>query len=128
MTGVATLTRRWLSIALLGLSALVLGAAAVSATKFLRGDVANDGVLQVSDPLTILGYLLVENPTRLDCLDAADTNDDGRLDIADAVFLLSHLFLGTEPPPVPFPECAEDPTADELDCEQYTVCTPPIDG
>ncbi len=45
-----------------------------------------------------------------------DGNSDGRLDLSDAVFVLSYLFLGGPEPPPPYPERGEDPTADALSC------------
>ena len=50
----------------------------------------------------------------MNCQDAADANDDGNIDIADAVAALSFLFGGASlPEPI---NCGEDPTADSLDC------------
>ena len=57
--------------------------------------------------------------TKPSCLDTADTNDDGTIDVADAVTVLSHLFAGSGPLPAPFNECGIDPTADDLDCESF---------
>jgi hypothetical protein len=53
----------------------------------------------------------------LACLDGADANDDGLVDITDAIRLLQHLFLGggSLPPPA---ACGGDPTADDLGCAQ----------
>ncbi|HZN56792.1 MAG TPA: hypothetical protein VFD71_01865, partial [Planctomycetota bacterium] len=49
------------------------------------------------------------------CPDAADSNDDGRVDIGDPIALLGYLFLGTKAPPAPGPTtCGEDPTEDTL--------------
>ena len=56
------------------------------------------------------------------CLDARDTNDDGAVDIADPVFLLSHLFSGGPEPSAPFAACGLDPTPDALGCMIYTAC------
>jgi hypothetical protein len=57
------------------------------------------------------------------CLDAADANDDGAVDIADAIALLSHLFAGSGDVPQPFAECGIDPTVDGLGCERYPTCS-----
>jgi len=48
------------------------------------------------------------------CPDAADANDDGKLDIADAIRVLGHLFAATGPLPPPFGACGTDPTSDTL--------------
>ncbi|HVR72838.1 MAG TPA: hypothetical protein VMT52_00830, partial [Planctomycetota bacterium] len=53
--------------------------------------------------------------TPLACADSADSNDDGRVDIADAVALLGYLFRGGPEPPAPGADsCGPDPTQDEL--------------
>jgi hypothetical protein len=45
-------------------------------------------------------------------------NDDGAVDISDAVGLLGFLFLGATPPAAPFPTPGVDPTpADPLGCD-----------
>jgi hypothetical protein len=48
------------------------------------------------------------------CLDAADCNDDGTVDISDPIYLLGYLFLGGVAPPAPHPGWGVDPTADAL--------------
>jgi formylglycine-generating enzyme required for sulfatase activity len=50
------------------------------------------------------------------CDDAADVNDDGRLNITDPVYLATFLCLPGRRPPPPYPECWVDPTEDGLDC------------
>jgi hypothetical protein len=56
------------------------------------------------------------------CAKAADGNDDGKVDISDAVFLLGFLFLGGEAPKAPWPGCGADPTADDLTCGSFRNC------
>ena len=56
------------------------------------------------------------------CLDAADANDDGELDLSDGIFTLNRLFLGGAAPPEPSEACGSDGTADELSCEIFTPC------
>ena len=60
------------------------------------------------------------------CLDAADANDDGAVNIADAVSILGHLFGGEEPLPDPFLACGPDPTDDSLTCDTFpaSACAP----
>ena len=49
------------------------------------------------------------------CLDAADGDDSGVLDLADPIITLVYLFLGTERPPAPGPrEAGPDPSEDGL--------------
>ena len=61
------------------------------------------------------------------CLEAADTNDDSRLDISDRVYTLSFLFLDGPALPSPGPSpspCGADPAASPgfLGCASYPGC------
>jgi hypothetical protein len=47
------------------------------------------------------------------CEDPADANDDGTLNIADAVYILTYFFAGGPPPKPPFPDPGFDPTTDD---------------
>jgi hypothetical protein len=58
----------------------------------------------------------------LSCQDAADTNDDGLLNIADPIHLLVFLFGGETAPPAPFPDCDTDPSDDLLECQSAGNC------
>jgi hypothetical protein len=55
-------------------------------------------------------------------LKAVDANDDGGLDISDAIFLLSYLFLGGKAPDEPLASCGTDPIPDELSCQSFSAC------
>jgi hypothetical protein len=88
--------------------------------RFLRGDSNGDGTVNLSDAVSVLGYLFLgskEPP----CFDAADADDTGRVEITDAIFLLGALFLGQGKIPSPYPECGPDETDDELSCKE-SVC------
>ena len=92
------------------------------APKFLRGDVNNDGTLNITDPINILGFLFLGNPTDLQCEDAADANDSGNINITDSIHLLNYLFNpnptdGTDKIPLPYPDKDSDPTADSIGCD-----------
>ncbi len=56
------------------------------------------------------------------CLDAADTDDSGRINIADSIGTFNFLFLNGVPPAPPGSECGEDPTDDRLGCNAYSEC------
>jgi parallel beta-helix repeat protein len=95
-----------------------------SGAAFLRGNA--DGAtpaLDLSDGIFVLNWLFLggrEPP----CLDAADSNDDGRIEIADAVRVFTFLFLGGVAPEAPGPTaCGQDPTRDELGCVEFPACT-----
>lgn len=82
---------------------------------FLRGDVDGSHDIDISDPIGILTFLFLGND-RITCYDAADSNDDGRIDITDVVTLLSVQFLGVGQIPPPGPAVGPDPTPDDLTC------------
>ena len=78
------------------------GLAPSSATEAARGNLAGAFSAGLGAPAS-------------SCQDAADADDDGRLNITDVVYSLSYQFLGTPPPPAPGPgACGADPTADAL--------------
>jgi hypothetical protein len=94
---------------------------------FHRGDADDNGELQLTDAIKVLGYLFLgsEAPT---CLDAGDADDNGELQLTDAIRILGYLFLGQPAPPAPGPTdqpCGPDPSADpagDLGCASYTHC------
>ena len=55
------------------------------------------------------------------CVEGADTNDDGGIDVSDAVFLLLWRFVGGSPPALPGPDnCGPDPAPETgLGCMDY---------
>ena len=93
---------------------------------FHRGDADDNGTVQLTDAVAILGYLFLgqEIPS---CLDAADSDNNGTLQLTDGVHILQYLFSGgpapVDPGPSPAP-CGPDPAlpADTLDCASYTNC------
>ena len=87
-----------------------------SEVGFLRGDVNFDEDRNISDAIVVLSYLFLGGSVP-GCLDAADTDDTGRLDLSDAVYLLNFLFLGGATPPEPG-DCGLDPTDDGLSCAE----------
>ena len=87
---------------------------ASSPTAFVRGEVNRDGHIDLSDGVAILLVLFAGQTTS--CEDALDSDDNGALEITDAIRLLQFLFLGGQAPPAPFPGIGEDPTPDDLTC------------
>src|SRR5262245_55940031 len=73
--------QRALPIVLLSFVFLPCGVA-LGQGQFWRGDANKDGAIDLSDAINILGYEFLGNPATLPCLDAADANDSGELDIA----------------------------------------------
>ena len=83
--------------------------------QFRRGDPNGNFTIDLTDAVFILDYLFVD-PTGVECFDALDANDNGEVQIPDAVLVLYHIFAGGIPPRPPFLACGVDPTADGLDC------------
>ena len=75
-------------------------------SPFLRGDANGDGAVNVPDASRILGVGLGLSNAPI-CRLAADANGDNAFTpIADAIFLLSYLFLPSVTSlPAPFPQC-----------------------
>lgn len=95
-----------------------------ASSSLVRGDCNVDGGRNIGDVVFFLGVLFPTPgaPNLAPCSDSCDGNDNGSLEIGDAVTMLAALF-GTPSTPLPAPNvCAVDPTADSLDCGQFTGC------
>jgi hypothetical protein len=88
--------------------------------RFVRGDANASGEVDLSDAVTILGYLFLGNPRSLACLDAANVDAGAEIDIADPIQLLGHLFLGAAPPVAPYPTCGNGVSTQG--CERFAPC------
>jgi hypothetical protein len=100
----------------------VHGEATAGAVFFRRGDVNQDGELTIGDPVLLLGRLFRGQPVALDCEAGADADDNGKLELTDALRVLAFLFTGGPAPPPPFRACGVDPTDDELRCGRHAPC------
>jgi hypothetical protein len=94
--------------------------------KFHRGDADDNGELQLTDAIRILGFLFLGGAAP-PCMEAADADDNGELQLTDAIRVLGFLFLGGPPPATPGPPpeaCGSDPagTSADLGCIEYTHC------
>ncbi len=88
---------------------------------FIRGDCNADSHMDVSDLVTLLNLFLGVRP--LMCQDACDVNDDGILNLIDAISLILTLYGSAPEVPRPYPLCGDDPTgADSLDCRVFPIC------
>jgi hypothetical protein len=81
---------------------------------FIRGDVTEDGALDLADAISLLTFLFRSGPAP-SCADAADATDDGTVTVSDAVTLLRHLYVT---PTLPA-SCGFDETEDTLDSCDY---------
>ena len=70
----------------------------------IPGDCNQDGTLDLSDVVHLLGFLFQGSPADLPCsteaanLTLMDCNQDGGIDLSDAVYKLAFLFQGGPPP------------------------------
>jgi hypothetical protein len=85
-------------------------------TEFVRGDLNGQTGVDLSDASFLLNFLFLHGPRPVDCLDSADSDDDGELTLSDAVFLLNFLFRRGNVIAPPHPAAGSDPTLDALDC------------
>ncbi|MEM7168218.1 MAG: dockerin type I repeat-containing protein [Planctomycetota bacterium] len=74
----------------------------VSDPEFVRGNCNGDpeDKVTITDAATVLAHQFQGVP--VPCLDACDANDDGKINLADAVYLLNYLFKLQAAPPYPF--------------------------
>ncbi|RTZ91812.1 MAG: hypothetical protein DSY81_09820 [Bacillota bacterium] len=80
---------------------------------FQRGDCNSDDKVDLADTATMLANQF--NGLAILCPDACDSNDDGHLNMADAVHLLNWLFKFGDPPPAPGPiDDGPDATQDDM--------------
>jgi hypothetical protein len=89
--------------------------------RFRRGDAVGDGVFNLTDAIFTLDYLF-RRGAKPPCRQAADANDDGRINVLDPVTLVGLLFGGVDSLPEPFSACGSDTTADELGCQTPPTC------
>jgi hypothetical protein len=83
--------------------------------SFVRGDANLDGVLDLADVLTTLGFLFLGD--ELPCPAAADSTGEGsQLVITRPIYTLRFLFMGGTSPPAPFPFCGASEDADDAFC------------
>jgi len=97
--------------------------------RFHRGDPNSSGTTDISDGITVFGFLFLGNPATLSCNESADVNNDGTIDISDGVSLLNWLFIGGPAPVVPGSTdmpCGFDPdpagSPGDLGCVAYGAC------
>ena len=86
-----------------------------------RADCDGDGSVTTHDVRLLLDFVYGQGNPAAMCMDACDANDDGVVDVSDAVFILGTLGAGGVFP-APFPQCGGDPTFDALTCTSYLGC------
>ena len=95
----------------------------------IRGDANGDGRVSIADAARTLLYFCLAGPAP-SCLEATDTNADGKLDFGDPMRIMKVLYLGEDAISAPFPECSVVSLGD-LTCEEPLGCAesvPPVPG
>ncbi len=78
--------------------------------------------MNIADGVSTLSFLFAGNQA-LTCLDAADADDSGQVNVADSIGTFNYLFFNGAPPAPPGPgACGEDPTDDGLGCANPPDC------
>ncbi|MBN1443124.1 MAG: hypothetical protein JXA90_10455 [Planctomycetes bacterium] len=104
----------------------VTGMVEIVEPRFVRGNVDSSVQLRgypylpdINDALLILEGLYLSRGEPLLCLEAADCDDNGELDMSDVIVLLNYLFRSADPPRGPFPQPGIDPpgSAANLGCD-----------
>jgi glucose/arabinose dehydrogenase len=95
--------------------------------RFRRGDADNNGAVNITDAITILGSLF-RGTGPLGCNETGDADNDGVMNITDAIVLLDYLFRGgpRPAPPAPGGPCGTDldppGSPGDLGCAVYESC------
>jgi len=90
-------------------------------SQFIRGDVTQNGTLDVADGIGVLNYLFLFTSTT--CFNALDADNSGNVSISDAVRILCAVFCPGSPAPAgPYPGCGVDVAADGGTCDEYASC------
>lgn len=91
--------------------------------SYVRGDLNGDVSLDLSDPVLLLMILSVDQP--IECLESADCDLNGQLDLGDVITLLNYLYLPESPPAfLNLGQCVEDLPSEALDCNSLNPCSP----
>ena len=96
-----------------------------SASRFLRGDVNQDGQVSMLDADALLQHIYNKDNEPA-CLESADVNNDGEVRLGDVLQLISYATYGLFPPAAPFPACGRDldekGSWSDIGCVSYETC------
>ena len=65
---------------------------------FYRGDVNQDGKLNVTDVIYTINYLFKGGPSPVEFKSQGDVNCDGNTNVTDVIYIINYLFKGGVPP------------------------------
>ena len=89
---------------------------------FRRGDANDSAEVNLRDALDLLGCQFGRAPCSA-CPDAMDANDDGRIDLADGIYVIEYLFSGAKSPSGPvLGVCRTDANSDTLAACGHVSC------
>src|ERR1041384_3689240 len=101
-------------------AALPLVPSPAGAVDFIRGDANGDGIGSVADVLMV-GKWLFQEAAAPPCLNSADADDNGKIDLTDAILILVSTVAAQALPP-PYPAAGPDPSVNDggyPDCASY---------
>ena len=94
----------------------------VAEEQFMRPDCNGDGVYDIADAISVLGYLFTGTAVP-SCLAACDANADGTVNVADAITNLNGLFVPGSPPIAErCGACGFQPFTPSAGCVSYESC------
>jgi hypothetical protein len=112
----------------IGEDALVLAATYFGiprSTRFRRGEINDDGTLDVADAVSIFTFLF-QGDAPPGCAESADVDNSGEISITDGIALLGYLFLRGAAPAAPGSLCGTDTdiagSEKDLGCTEYSSC------
>jgi hypothetical protein len=100
-------------------AAMIRSTALAADSLFIRGDANCDGLIDISDPVTIMAYLQQGRP--VNCKNACDVTNNTAITAADANYLYDFLYYGGPAPPAPYPACGLD-SGGNLGCTSHPWC------
>jgi hypothetical protein len=91
-------------------------------SAFVRGDANGSANIDIGDAIKVFSHIYY-GFSAPECLDAADSNDDGKYEMTDGLYVLRFQYMGGPRPPEPFlPLCGLDRTSDKLTCLRFRPC------
>ena len=88
---------------------------------FVRGDVNSDGRVDTTD-IQQIARVVLPGDSAPACEKTLDADDNGKVEIFDAMRVASNLFRGLGALPAPSDRCDADPTAKILSCLTFSAC------
>ena len=80
-------------------------------TAFLRGDCNTDLRVDIADGVWILNNMFQSGPAGT-CAEACDADNNGALEMGNAIYVITYRLLSGPAPIAPFPECGIEAGAD----------------